>query len=200
MRPDIQIGGRFPDYELPDHTGTKRKLLALQGSDPMILLLSRGGYCPKERQQHRRLVEFYPEAKVGYAQIVTISTDDLLATNEFRDGVAAYWPFLSDPDRIVQRDLDIREYTDPPHNPMIPHTLVLEPGLKIFKIYNGYWYWGRPSIGELHQDLREVTRTIRPDWDITKPELRAAWSRESDRARLFWPYGKSFAEIFRSDG
>ncbi len=24
-------------------------------------------------------------------------------------------------------------------NPMIPHTFALEPGLRIFSIYNGYW-------------------------------------------------------------
>jgi len=29
------------------------------------------------------------------------------------------------------------EFTDPEHNPMIPHVIVLEPGLVIFKIYNG---------------------------------------------------------------
>jgi hypothetical protein len=33
----------------------------------------------------------------------------------------------------------LREHTDPVHNPMIPHTLVLEPGLLIYKIYMGYW-------------------------------------------------------------
>jgi len=27
---------------------------------------------------------------------------------------------------------------------MIPHTLVLKPGLVIHSIYNGYWFWGRP--------------------------------------------------------
>ena len=37
--------------------------------------------------------------------------------------------------RKVQKDLDIAEYTDPLHNPMIPHTIVLEPGLVIYKIY-----------------------------------------------------------------
>ena len=42
----------------------------------------------------------------------------------------------------MQRDLDIQEYTDPTNNPMVPHTLVLEPALKIYEIYNGYWYWG----------------------------------------------------------
>ena len=74
--------------------------------------------------------------------LVTISTDNLLKTNEFRDGEGAQWPFLSDPERLVQRDLDIQEYTDPTNNPMVPHTLVLEPALKIYEIYNGYWYWG----------------------------------------------------------
>jgi hypothetical protein len=36
----------FPDYELTDQTGKHRKLSDLQGPDPMILVLSRGGYCP----------------------------------------------------------------------------------------------------------------------------------------------------------
>jgi hypothetical protein len=45
----------FPDYELPDHTSTPRKLSELQGDDPLILTLARGHYCPKEHQQHLEL-------------------------------------------------------------------------------------------------------------------------------------------------
>src|ERR1700734_3196253 len=142
MRPDIVPGGLFPDYELRDHTGTKRKLSELQGADPMVLVLSRGAFCPKDREQHRLLVEMEPEFKVAYTKIVTISTDTIMEANEMRDGVGAHWPFLIDPGRAVQRDLDIVEYTDAQHNPMIPHTLVLEPGLVIYSVYNGYWYWG----------------------------------------------------------
>ncbi len=26
------------------------------------------------------------------------------------------------------------------HDPMVPHTFVLEPGLVIHSIYTGYWY------------------------------------------------------------
>ena len=63
--------------------------------------------------------------------------------------------------RRVQKDLDIQEYTDPEHNPMIPHTLVLKPGLLIYSIYNGYWFWGRPSVIDLWHDLRSVTSEIR---------------------------------------
>jgi hypothetical protein len=59
---------------------------------------------------------------------------------------------------------DIQEYTDPENNPMIPHTLVLKPGLVIHSIYNGYWFWGRPSVIDLWHDLRAVTSEIRPDW------------------------------------
>ncbi|MEX2572682.1 MAG: hypothetical protein WD317_00235 [Balneolaceae bacterium] len=51
---------------------------------------------------------------------------------------------------------------------MIPHLLILEPELKVFKIYNGYWYAGRPSIHEMIQDVREVNKKIRFDWDLTR--------------------------------
>ena len=159
MRSDIAPGGTFPDYELPDHTETARKLSEIQGEDPMILTLARGHYCPKEHQQHLDLAAFQPKIGVAYTQIATISTDAHHETQEFRASVGAQWPFLSDPGRIVQKDLDIQEYTDPEHDPMIPHTLVLKPGLVIHSIYNGYWFWGRPSVDELRRDLpRRVGR------------------------------------------
>jgi hypothetical protein len=103
--------------------------------------------------------------------------------------VGAHWPFLSDPRRVVQKDLDIAEYTDPFHNPMIPHTVVLEPGLVVYKVYNGYWFFGRPTIEDLRQDLRAVLRKCRPDWDITNSSLKAAWQR--DDKRLFYPYDRT---------
>ncbi len=194
MRADIVPGAVFPDYELSDHTATRRKLSALQGGHPMVLVLSRGGYCPKDRRQAELLVQFHREMEVAYCRLVTISTDNLLETNENRTGVGAHWPFLSDAGRTVQKDLDIAEYTDPAHNPMIPHTLVLEPGLVVFKVYNGYWFVGRPTNEELRQDLRAVTRKCRPDWDITTPDQKAAWGRgEKDR---FYPYGKTYAKTF----
>jgi peroxiredoxin len=193
MRPDIHPGARFPDYELPDHTGTRRKLSEIQGEDPMILVLSRGHFCPKDRQQHRILVELEPEINVAYTKLVTVSTDGLLELNEMRSGVGAHWPFLSDAQRRIQKDLDIQEYTDPHHDPMIPHTFVLEPGLVIDSMYNGYWYWGRPGADDLRRDLREVTMKIRSDWDLGKPGLREAWDRGDKSA--FWPYGRSMKEV-----
>jgi peroxiredoxin len=188
MRPDLTPGAIFPDYELSDQTGKRRKLSELQGGHPTVLVLSRGGYCPKERRQHEGLVQLYREMEVGYCRLVTISTDNITETNEFRSGMSAHWPFLSDPRRTVQKDLDIAEYTDQVHNPMIPYTIVLEPGLVIYKIYNGYWFFGRPTLEELRLDLRAVTRKCRPDWDITRPELKSAW--EHGQKEHFFPYEK----------
>jgi hypothetical protein len=39
-------------------------------------------------------------------------------------------------------------------------------------IYNGHWFRRRPSVEDLRQDLRAVTREIRPDWDLRTPGLR----------------------------
>jgi peroxiredoxin len=197
MRADISPGGVFPDYELSDHGGKRRTLSQLQGGDPMILILSRGGFCPKDRRQLEGLVQLHRELEVGYCRLVTISTENLIETNELRSGVGAHWTFLSDPGRKVQKDLDIAEYTDPTHNPMIPHTIVLEPGLIVFKIYNGYWFFGRPTTEELRMDLRAVLQKCRPDWDISRPELKAAWER--GEKEKFFPYGRRLADVFAEE-
>ncbi|MGY1694664.1 peroxiredoxin family protein [Geodermatophilus sp. SYSU D00814] len=190
VRSDIARGGVFPDYALPDHTGTTRRLSEIQGADPMVLVLSRGSYSPKDVQQHLELVAFQSKLLVGYTQMVTITTDEHHPLLAFRASVGAGWPFLSDPGRTIQRDLDIQEYTDPEHDPMIPHTLVLKPGLVIHSVYIAYWFWGHPTVDELWRDLREVTREIRPDWDPGGRGLRAAW--ESGDRSLFsgWERGQ----------
>ena len=78
MRHDIGPGALFPDYELTDHTATRRGLSELQGQQPMVLVLSRGGYCPKDRRQAELLVQFHREMEVGYCRLVTICTDNIV--------------------------------------------------------------------------------------------------------------------------
>ncbi len=193
MRADIVPGATFPDYELTDHLKRPRRLSELQrehpyvrASNPMVLVLARGHFCAKDQQQHHDLVAFYPKIAVAYTQIVTIMPDELARVQDFREGVGAPWTFLADPDRVVQRDLDIAEYTDGGHNAQIPYTLVLGPDLVVDKMYNGYWFWGRPSTDELWRDLRDLTRRIRPDWDLSAPGLREAW--EAGERTRFYPY------------
>src|ERR1700758_1330305 len=89
LRPDIIPGAIFPDYELTDHAAKRRKLSELQGPHPMVLVLSRGAFCPKDRRQAEGLVELHRELEVSYCRLVTISTDNITETNEYRSGVGA---------------------------------------------------------------------------------------------------------------
>jgi len=37
-----------------------------------------------------------------------------------------------------------------------------------------------------------VLKKCRPDWDITTPEMKAAW--QQGQKELFYPYGKTYAQ------
>jgi peroxiredoxin len=171
-------GATLPDFELRDDSGVMRRLSDLQGDDAMILMLGRGEHCPRERQHQREMLKFHEWCAVAFTQLVTILPNDLHDTYKMRIATGAYWPFLADEELAVQRALDIREYTDPHHDATVPHTLVLAPGLVIDKAYVGYWFWGRPTIYQLWEDLQDLFRRTKPDFDPTTPEARAAWEAQ----------------------
>lgn len=188
MRSDIKPGAAFPDYVLPDHTKTPRRLSSLQGEDdPMLVVLIRGFFCPKDREQLKSLTAFHPQLVVGSCHLVVITCDDWHTTNNLRQQLGASYPFLYDEQHVVRDDLDILEYTDPQHEPMIPHTILLSPGLRVHSVWNGYYYWGRPSVAELHDRLRALTMDIRDDWDLSRPQLRKQW--DAGQRDAFYPYG-----------
>jgi peroxiredoxin len=176
MSKGLVPGAVLPDFELPDTTGTMRRLSELQGDSPMILLLGRGEHCPRERQHQRELLKFYEWCAVAFTQLVTVLPNDQHDADRLRISTGAYWPYLCDTNLELQTALDIREYTDPHHAANVPHALVLAPGLVIDKVYVGYWFWGRPSAYQLWQDLQDLFRRIKPDFDPTTNEARAAWA------------------------
>lgn len=76
MTVKLEAGQVLPDYVLPDHTKTARALSALQGDDPMLLVLIRGFFCPKDREQLKALTRFHPQLVVGNCRLVVVTTDD----------------------------------------------------------------------------------------------------------------------------
>lgn len=44
MRDDLTIGHQFPDFELPDHTGTEHRLSHLLRGFPGALIFDRGHF------------------------------------------------------------------------------------------------------------------------------------------------------------
>jgi peroxiredoxin len=163
--PTQSIADVLADLELPDHAGRTRRLSELVGGDPTIVQFYRGWWCPKEQAFFRRLVELQDEAEVAYSGIVSISVDPAATAAAFRAGLGARWTFLSDSERTWLDRLELRETTDTLNNPYLPTVFVVDPDLRIHSRYDGYWFWGRPTAEELRQDLRAVTRAIRPDWE-----------------------------------
>ena len=166
MTIDLSPGRPFPDLELADHAGKRRRRSQLIGGDPTVLQFFRGWWCPKEQAFLRRLIAFQDEAEVAYSRIVSVSVDPPTVNAAFRAGLGARWTFLSDPDRSVQVELGLRETTDTLNDPYVPAVFTLLPDRTIHRAYDGYWFWGRPTHEDLRQDLRAITMAVRPDWEV----------------------------------
>lgn len=169
MTTNLLVGDVFPDFELPDHRKEPRRLsgyirpsamdekLGFTDGYPLVLIFGRGFFCPRDQQHMRRLVEFQDELAVNFGRLVTVSTDAPLVGAAFRAGLGAEWPFLSDENREVIERIGILDETEGEYAHVArPFTFVLRPDLTIHKIYDGWFFVGRPTLEELRQDLREV--------------------------------------------
>jgi peroxiredoxin/cold shock CspA family protein len=166
---NLHVGDVFPDFELPDHRKKPRRLsgyvkpspmdekLGFTDGYPLILIFGRGFFCPRDQQHMRRLVELQSELAVNFGKLVTVSADAPLVGAAFRAGLGAEWPFLSDEKREVIERIGILDETEGEYAYVAqPYTFVLRPDLTIYKIYDGWFFVGRPTLEDLRQDLREV--------------------------------------------
>jgi peroxiredoxin len=175
MSDKLQPGMTLPDFELIDDEGVVHRLSELQGDDPMILLLGRGEHCPRERQHQREMIKLQEWCEVGFTNLVTVLPNNQHDTNKLKISTGAFWTYLCDENLEVQRTLGIDEYTDAHHDATVPHSLVLAPGLLIDKVYVGYWFFGRPSAYQLWEDLQDLFRRSKDDFDPTLARVRAKW-------------------------
>jgi peroxiredoxin/cold shock CspA family protein len=172
MTTNLCLGDVFPDFELPDHRNKPRRLseftrpslldekLGFVDGYPLILVFGRGFFCPRDQEQMRQLVRFQSELAVNYGKLVTVSVDPPRVQAAFRAGLGAEWPFLSDEEREVIRRIDILDETEGEYAYTAqPYTFVLRADLTIHKVYNGWFFVGRPTLEELRHDLRAIMET-----------------------------------------
>jgi len=187
MTTNLQVNEQFPDIELPNHQNELTRLsqftrpslldthLGFLDGYPLILVFYRGFFCPRDQQQMRHLVEFQRELAVNYGKLVAVSADPPLVQAAFRAGLGAQWTFLSDEQRAVIKHLNILDETEGEYAYRAqPYTFVLRPDLRIYKIYNGWYFVGRPTIEELRRDLRAIMES-RSDYRYeayTTPDVR----------------------------
>jgi cold shock CspA family protein/peroxiredoxin len=169
MTTNLQVNDQFPDIVLPNHRNELTRLshfsqpglldrhLGFLDGYPLILVFFRGFFCPRDQQQMRQLVEFQHELAVNYGKLVAVSADPPLVQAAFRAGLRAQWTFLSDEQRAVIKQINILDETEGEYAYRAqPYTFVLRPDLRIYKIYNGWYFVGRPTNEELRQDLRAI--------------------------------------------
>ncbi len=188
MPTNLHVGDRFPDVELPDHRGKLTRLssftqpslvdhhLGFTDGYPLILIFGRGFFCPRDQQQMRGLVQFQSELNVNYGRLMTVSADAPTVQAAFRAGLGANWTFLSDEQRALIKRINILDETEGEYAYRAqPYTFVLRPDLSIHRIYNGWYFVGRPTLEELRLDLRAIMQT-RADYAYeawTTPEVQA---------------------------
>jgi len=169
---NLRVGDRFPDFELPNHDNELVKLsnftqpslmdkyLGFMDGYPLILVFYRGFFCPRDRQQLPQLVQFQGELAVNYGKLITVGVDPPLIQAAFRAGLGAQWSFLSDEKWEIIKQINILDETEGEYAYRAqPYTFVLRSDLTIHKIYNGWFFVGRPTIEELRQDLRAIMET-----------------------------------------
>lgn len=169
MTTNLSIGDRFPDAELPNHENARLKLSSLTQPSltdqylgftdgyPLILVFYRGFFCPRDRQQFLPLVQFQNELAVNYGKLATVSVNQPIVQAAFRAGLGAQWQFLCDEKRELIQQINILDETEGEYAYCAqPYTFVLRPDLTIHKIYNGWFFVGRPTLEELRQDLRAI--------------------------------------------
>jgi cold shock CspA family protein/peroxiredoxin len=170
----LAMGDAFPDLTLPDQRNIPTTLshltkpsqlderLGFTEGYPLILVYYRGFFCPRDQEQFRQLVTFQQELAVNYGRLACIGVDPPLVQAAFRAGLGAQWPFLADVHRASVTQLRILDDTEGEYaNRAQPFTFVLRPDLTVHRIYNGWYFVGRPTLEELRQDLRAIMASRR---------------------------------------
>jgi len=165
----LKAGGLFPDFELPNHDGKLGRLshyarageldkhLGFDSGYPLVVIFYRGFFCPRDRQQFRLLVPFQDELRVNFCRMASVAVQPAIVQAAFRAGLGANWPFLCDTEREAVNSLGILDETEGEYAfTSRPFTFVLFPDMTIYKIYDGWYFVGRPTVEELRQDLRGV--------------------------------------------
>ena len=212
MTTNLRVGDVFPDFELPDHRNNPRRLskftkpslmdekLGFEDGYPLILIFGRGFFCPRDQQHMRQLVQFQSELAVNFGKLATVSTDAPLTGAAFRAGLGAEWPFLSDESREVIRSIDILDETEGEYAYVAqPYTFVLRPDLTIHRVYDGWFFVGRPTLEELRHDLRTIMEA-RSDYHYeahNTPEVKKIRIPQQDWAEGAPPLGDNGLPVAR---
>jgi thioredoxin-dependent peroxiredoxin len=101
----MNAGDEVDDFELPDETGTPRRLSTLLADGPVVLFfypIAMSGGCTQEACHFRDLAAEFTAAG---ARPVGISGDEVSAQQKFASNHSLGYPLLSDKGNVVAKEL-----------------------------------------------------------------------------------------------
>ncbi len=104
----MRVGDKVEDFELPDETGTRRKLSEFLSDGPVVLFFYPAAMtygCTKESCHFRDLAAEFKEAG---GQRVGISADTVEKQKQFSDKHSFDYPLLADTERTVAEQFGVK--------------------------------------------------------------------------------------------
>lgn len=130
----MDIGDTVADFELPDQTGTPRKLSALLADGPVVLFFYPAAMtpgCTKEACHFRDLAQEF--AAVG-ATRVGISTDAVDKQAKFADKERFDYPLLSDADGTIATQFGVKRGLLGKFMPVKRTTFVIDTDRRVLNV------------------------------------------------------------------
>ena len=130
----MRVGDTVEDFELPDETGTRRKLSDFLRDGPVVLFFYPAAMtygCTKESCHFRDLATEFKE--VG-AQRVGISADSVEKQKQFSDKHGFDYPLLADTERSVAEHFGVKRGLS--ITPVKRSTFVIDTDRKVIAVIN----------------------------------------------------------------
>jgi len=129
----MRTGDVVPDFELPDQTGTPRKLSDFLTNGPVVLFFYPAAMTPGCTAESCHFRDLKAEFEAVGAQRVGISADQVEKQKQFSDKHSFDYPLLSDPDGAVATQFGVRrKFTK--ISPTKRATFIIGPDLRVLDV------------------------------------------------------------------
>ena len=165
----LSVGDVFPDFKLPDHGRRQRRLsaytkpspldlrLCFDDGHPLILVFGRGFFCPRDQEQMRGPRPVPVGARGQLLQARQRNADSPMVGAAFRPGSGRSGLSSRTRSERSWTSLGILDETEGEYAGVSrPYTFVSGRISPSTKIYDGWFFVGRPTLEELRHDLREM--------------------------------------------
>jgi len=103
----LEIGGRAPEFSLPDHTGQTVSLTSLLGKGPVILYFYPADFTPGCTKEACSIRDLHAAILGAGLDVAGVSPQSPETHSKFREKYQLPFTLLSDPDKVVAKMYDV---------------------------------------------------------------------------------------------